>query len=428
MTKLLLDTAKLAASIQHEWRKIALLGMIFLLFVSNAIGLIQFGKDLWPGIDFRVDFLRDRDGNFALPDIATNPEFIMLMTSGVLLIVFLPLLSPIRASLLVFILGLPPVWLAIATPYDYDSIPMQFHLLVLLILFGINVLVKYFSETHEKQELLDTFSQYLPPQVVKELSAHTKEIVLEGESRLVTVMFCDLRNFTAMSEQLKPQEVVQLLNGYFTAMTEVLFKYGATIDKYMGDSIMAFWGAPLPQEDHVQRAVNASFEMHRKLGELAPLFHVRNLPVPTIGIGINTGTVNVGNMGSRHRLAYTVIGDAVNLSFRLQSATRDYGVGTIVGEETAARFPAMQFRELDQVKVRGKTHATRIYQPLCMKVETTPDLVQQLELQQRALASHYAFDPADAAALFGELARRYPEQAYYKTMLGKLQIIEKTQL
>lgn len=204
MTKLLLDTAKLAASIQHEWRKIALLGMIFLLFVSNAIGLIQFGKDLWPGIDFRVDFLRDRDGNFALPDIATNPEFIMLMTSGVLLIVFLPLLSPIRASLLVFILGLPPVWLAIATPYDYDSIPMQFHLLVLLILFGINVLVKYFSETHEKQELLDTFSQYLPPQVVKELSAHTNEIVLEGESRLVTVMFCDLRNFTAMSAAQMP--------------------------------------------------------------------------------------------------------------------------------------------------------------------------------------------------------------------------------
>jgi adenylate cyclase len=200
----------------------------------------------------------------------------------------------------------------------------------------------------------------------------------------------------------------------------VLFKYNATIDKYMGDSIMAFWGAPLPQEDQVQRAVQASFEMHRKLGELASLFHSHNLPTPTIGIGINTGLVNVGNMGSRHRLAYTVIGDAVNLAFRLQTATREYRIGTIVGEETAVRFPAMLFRELDQVRVRGKTRVTRIHQPLCLQADETPELAVQMELHQRALTSHYGKEAADAIALFRELAHKYPDQTYYKAMLDKL--------
>ena len=233
-------------------------------------------------------------------------------------------------------------------------------------------------------------------------------------------MFCDLRNFTAMSEQVKPQDVVLLLNGYFTAMTEVLFKYGATIDKYMGDSIMAFWGAPLPQEDHVERAVQASFEMHNKLQEVAGLFHALKLPTPSIGIGINSGMVSVGNMGSRHRLTYTVIGDAVNIAFRLQTATRDYGVGTIVGEETAARFSHLQFRELDQVKVRGKTQATRIHEPLCMKHALTPELSAMIALHEQALASLYAGEGAIAEQQFSELSQLYPAQQYYQLMAAKL--------
>lgn len=420
MPSLHVYTARLATSLKHEWRKSALLGFIFLLFISNALGLVHFGRDLLETIDFTTAYVRRADGSLTVPAIATSLEFFVLLASGVVLIIFLPLLNPITASILVFVLAIPPVWIAIAFPYRYNTVPMQFSLLVLLVLFSINVLMKYFSETRNKQELLDTFSQYLPPQVVKQLSQQSNQIVMGGESRFVTVMFCDLRNFTGLSERLKPQQVVQLLNSYFTAMTEVLFQYGATIDKYMGDSIMAFWGAPLAQDDQVERAVQASFEMHRKLGEVASQFHALNLPTPSIGIGINSGTVNVGNMGSRHRLTYTVIGDAVNLAFRLQTATRDYEVGTIVGESTAERFPAMQFRELDQVKVRGKTQATRIYEPLCLKSEMTPALAQQVELHQRAMASMYGMQGDEPLALFNDLARRYPEQPYYRAMLNKL--------
>lgn len=408
-------------SIHNEWRKIALLGLMFSIFICNAIGLVHFGKDLWPGIDFNLDYLKSPSGEFSLPPTLTSVEFVVLLVSGVALIVLLPLLNPIAASLLVFALAIPPVWIAVAFPYRHTTIPMQFSLLVLLVLFGANVLMKYFAETQEKQKLLEIFSQYLPSQIVKELSDKSRTIALEGESRFVTIMFCDLRNFTSMSEQLKPQDVVLLLNGYFTAMTEVLFKYGATIDKYMGDSIMAFWNAPFPQDDHVQRAVQASFEMHNKMSDVASLFHVRGLPTPSIGIGINSGMVNVGNMGSSHRLTYTVIGDAVNLAFRLQTATRDYQVGTIVGEETASRFPSMLFRELDQVTVRGKTRITRIYEPLYSKDKGTPLLAEQLELHQRALACWYAKHYAEALQQFRELHERYPEQAYYKAMLSKLE-------
>ena len=422
MTPFSVYTSRFVTALKQEWRKSVLLGFIFLLFLCNALGLVHFGRDLLATIDFSTTYLRRADGSLTVPAIATSLEFFVLLVSGLVLILLLPLLNPIAASVLVFILAIPPVWIAIALPYRYNTVPMQFSLLVLLVLFSINVLMKYFSETRDKQELLDTFSQYLPPQIVKELSEHSKQIVMEGESRFVTVMFCDLRNFTALSERLKPQQVVQVLNGYFTAMTEVLFQYGATIDKYMGDSIMAFWGAPLPQDDQVERAVQASFEMHRKLAEVSNQFHALNLPTPSIGIGINSGTVNVGNMGSRHRLSYTVIGDAVNLAFRLQTATRDYEVGTIVGEATAVRFPAMQFRELDQVKVRGKTQATRIYEPLCLKSELTPELTTLVELHERAIFSMYDMQGDKPLALFTELARLYPDQPYYAAMLNKLSL------
>jgi adenylate cyclase len=417
----LINPSLLITSLHHEWRKIALLGWMFLLFISNAVGLVQFGSDLWPGVDFNLDYLKDANGKISLPPLVTSIEFILLLSSGLILTVLLPLLKPITASMLVLALAIPPIWVAIEYPYHYNTIPMEFNLLVLLVLFGINVLMKYFAETQEKQKLLATFTQYLPEQVVRELSDKSKKIALEGESRMVTVMFCDLRNFTSMSELLQPQDVVLLLNGYFTAMTDVLFKYGATIDKYMGDSIMAFWGAPFAQADHMERAIKASFEMHKEILNVANLFHARNLPTPSIGIGINSGTVNVGNMGSSHRLNYTVIGDAVNLAFRLQTATRDYQVGTIVGEASASHFPDMLFRELDKVAVRGKTQVTHIYEPLYPKSTSNPELAQQLALHRKALAFWYDKQSAEALELFCQLAQQHPEDLYYKVMVSKLQ-------
>ncbi len=408
----------LSSSLHVAWSQSTLLAVMFLLFVSNAIGLLEIKGDLLPGIQLNPDVF-DQQNTLRFPGVMESGSFYLLLLTGALMIVLLPMLTPICASLLVLALAVPPLWLEIVRPFPPSQVPMQFHWLVQLILFAINVLLKYFTETQEKQKLLDTFSQFVPPEIVTVLNHQSKQQALEGESRYLTVFFCDLRNFTGMSEQLDPREVVRLLNEYFTTMTTILYKYGATIDKYIGDSVMAFWGAPVPQDDHYKRAVLASFEMHKQMESLRGIFLARGLPAPTIGIGINSGLMNVGNMGSRYRLAYTVIGDAVNLAFRLQSATRQYNVNTIVGENTAKLYPDMVFRELDTVAVKGKTQTTRIYEPICERRDFMPELELQLQGHQLALDAWYAGNLELAGQRYAELLRQYPEDQYYQYMLDR---------
>ena len=412
-------TAQINSSLRAEWPHSVLLAILFLVFAGSALGVVEFAGDAIT-VKLRSDVLFARDNGFALPAVATSMDFVVLLLSGLLLAVLLPLLSPIAASLLVMAMAIPPVIIELQYPYRANGIPMQFSLLVLLVLFGINVLLKYFAETRQKQKLLDTFGQYVPPQIVGQLERRSAQLTLDGESRSLTVFFCDLRNFTSMAEQLDPKEVVKLLNEYFTLMTEVLHRSGATIDKYVGDSIMAFWGAPLPQDDHVQRAVLAAFDMHREMHKLEAAFHARGLPTPTIGIGINTGVMNVGNMGSRYRLAYTVIGDPVNLASRLQGTTREYGVSTIVGANTAKAYPDMVFRELDTVTVRGKSTGSRIYEPVCLKAAMTPALRAKLARHETALEAYYAHDRERAEQLFMALINDYPDDPYYPVILGKV--------
>jgi adenylate cyclase len=400
------------------WSQSLMLGSIFLLFISNAIGLFEIKGDLLSGIAFNPDVFSGGE-TLLFPGIMESGSFYLLLGTGALLILLLPLLTPIAASILVFIVAIPPLWMELVRPFPPSQVPLPFHWLVQLILFGINVLLKYFTETREKQKLLDTFSQFVPPEIVTALNHQSKQQALEGESRYLTVLFCDLRNFTAMSEQLDPREVVRLLNEYFTTMTTILYKYGATIDKYIGDSVMAFWGAPLPQDDHYKRAVLASFEMHKQMENLSAIFLTRGLPAPTIGIGINSGLMNVGNMGSRYRLAYTVIGDAVNLASRLQSATRQYNVDTIVGENTAKLYPDMVLRELDTVALKGKTRTTHIFEPLCERRHLTPELEEKLARHQLGLDAWYAGNIELAQQRFTELRQRYSSDQYYQYMLAR---------
>ena len=406
-------------SLKKEWRQNLLLFLLFTTFVSNAIGLVDFKGSVMAAVDIRPEIFSPDLTNFSLPQIVSSAEFLILVVSGLVLVIFLPILSPIGASILVFILAIPPLVIALNFPFRIAYIPMQFHWLVLLVMFGINVLLKYFVETHNKQKLLNIFSQFVPPEIVKTLNSNPDLLSLSGESRYLTVFFCDLRNFTGMSEKLDPKDVALILNEFFTTMTTILFKYGATIDKYIGDSIMAFWGAPVPQDDHAARAVSVSFEMHAAMQNLTLLFQSRGLHPPKLGIGINSGTMNVGNMGSLYRLSYTVIGDVVNQAARFQSTTKEYGVGTIVGEATVKDCPDIIFRELDTVTVRGKTSFTRIYEPLCPRKDQTPALVSLLEKQESALNAYYSHDFKIALELFTDLNATVQNDAYYASMLKK---------
>jgi adenylate cyclase len=185
---------------------------------------------------------------------------------------------------------------------------------------------------------------------------------------------------------------------------------------------MAFWGAPVPQKDHAARAVTVSFEMHAAMKDLTELFEARGLHPPTLGIGINSGLMNVGNMGSLYRLSYTVIGDVVNQAARFQSTTKEYGVGTIVGESTVKDCPEIVFRELDTVTVRGKTNFTRIYEPLCLKKDQTPAIASLLEKQENALNAYYSHNFPMAIELFADLNQTSINDSYYSSMLQKAAI------
>jgi adenylate cyclase len=222
---------------------------------------------------------------------------------------------------------------------------------------------KYFTEERKKIELKGTFSKYVSPAVVDEILKDPKNIELGGKKVESTVMFSDVRGFTTISEKLDPRELSNLLNSYLTPMTDLVFETKGTLDKYMGDAIMSFWGAPIPLKDHPQRAATCALLMLQKLKELQVEYQAQGLPNIDIGIGLNTGDMSVGNMGSKTVRSYTVMGDAVNLGSRLEGINKEYGTRIIISEFTQARI-ASEFvtREVDWVRVKGKAQPVRIFE------------------------------------------------------------------
>ena len=214
----------------------------------------------------------------------------------------------------------------------------------------------------EKFHYIQILSKYVPKGLADAL-VFNDDSKLEGEFKEVTIMFCDIENFTSLSEKVEPQELVAMLNYYFSAMSEVLEKYDATIDKYIGDSIMAFWNAPNYQADHADRAIDAARDMQEALTNLNSHFSQLNYPAISMGIGIHTGKVAVGLMGSNQRLSYTAVGESVNTCARLEALTRKYNSTLIVSEATSFASLKYGFKYLDQVTVRGSHCNTRIYIP-----------------------------------------------------------------
>ena len=222
----------------------------------------------------------------------------------------------------------------------------------------------YLGEGLERRRLRHTFSRYLGDEVIRELLAHPDRLTLGGEKRNLTVLFSDIRNFSTLSESLSPERVVTLLNTYLTPMTRAVLQEGGLLDKYIGDAVMAVFGAPVVQPDHAGRALACALAMHRELVTLQPTFRQMGLQV-AIGLGINTGEMVVGNMGSEERFDYTVMGDAVNLASRLEGLTKRYGVFCLVSEATRqAAGQAFTFRAIDRVQVKGKHEVVDVYELL----------------------------------------------------------------
>jgi adenylate cyclase len=219
-------------------------------------------------------------------------------------------------------------------------------------------------ESRHKRDLANLFGTYVPPELVDEMVKDPDSYSMKAASKELTVMFCDMRGFTRMSERMEPTQLQELLNSVFSRLTGLIRSNRGTIDKYMGDCVMAFWGAPVETPNHAALATKCAMEMSGAMRRINEEHRAKGLPEIGVGIGLNTGTMCVGDMGSDIRRSYTVIGDAVNLGSRLEGLSKAYGV-EIVGSETA-RKAASEFawQELDRVRVKGKEQAVGIFTPL----------------------------------------------------------------
>jgi adenylate cyclase len=235
----------------------------------------------------------------------------------------------------------------------------------------------------------------------------------------ISVMFSDVRGFTSISEKLDAQELADLLNQYLTEMTRIVFRNQGTLDKYIGDAVMAIWGAPFEELDHAERACRAAIEMMARLGELQKEWRVRNQPVLEIGIGINSGIASVGNMGSALRYGYTALGDAVNLSSRLEGLNKEYGTRMIASESTRAKVhdAALLFRELDWIRVKGKAQPVTIYELAGLRDGGQTE--ELLDLFHKGREAYKQRDWREARRGFEAVLKRWPDDGPARVFLGR---------
>lgn len=327
----------------------------------------------------------------------------------------------IRAAGAVLILGGFTAVVSLVYVHAGLVLPLSYALAAGLLSYVLIEYRAYMVERNQKKHIAKTFGQYIPAELVKEMNESGQEVSVGGESREMTVLFSDVRGFTTISEGLSPQDLTTLMNAFLSPMTRVIQANRGTIDKYMGDAIMAFWGAPLRDENHAEHAVRAALAMGKTMDELSESFVARGWKPLKIGVGLNTGVMSVGNMGSDFRLAYTVMGDAVNLGSRLESLTKQYGIFTQISEYTLAQVPGLIVREVDLVKVKGKDQPVRTFEPLGFDGDVDQQTLDILARYTAALALYRAARFSEAKAEFQALAELEPNRMLYKIYLDRIE-------
>lgn len=378
----------------------------------------------FPGVEIHANIIAAiLDDDFPMePEWAAGANFLLTLLFGVTLALWLPRLAPLP---LVFV---AVAALAMAIVFNFWMwasgkliLTLAPPLLLVTALATFNLAYGYFGEFRGRRLLQGMFGQYVPPERVREMSENPARYGFAGESREMTVLFADIRNFTAISEVMSAHALREMLNHFFTPMTRLIFDHRGTIDKYVGDMVMAFWGAPQDDPRHAVNAIGAALAMLRETERLGPAFAAAGYPRIDIGIGVNSGIMNVGDMGSEYRRAYTVLGDAVNLASRLEGTTKYYEVGLVVGEETRRLAgDAFVYRELDCIRVKGKHQAIRVFQPVCPRNEASDQLVAELQLHDAALACYRSQDWDGAARMFAELHTSRPDVALYRLYLQRI--------
>jgi adenylate cyclase len=290
----------------------------------------------------------------------------------------------------------------------------------------------YLTEGKEKRWLRKAFSQYLSPTVIEEITSHPDKLKLGGVKTDVTILFSDIRGFTSISEKLEPEQITNILNEYLTPMSDIVFRFKGTLDKYIGDAIMAFFGAPIPIKDHPQKACNAALDMIESLKILKDSWHKADMPDfiqhMNIGIGINSGDVVVGNMGSESRFDYTIIGDNVNLSSRLEGTNKFYGTNITLSENTYNRIKdEFICREIDFIRVVGKSIPIKIYELIKARDGSEGDAIRIDDITrfQEGLFLYRSRKWEDAMSIFEELRSNNPTDKVYSVFIDRCNMLKK---
>jgi len=394
--------------------KIALIG-------TTAPGLLDLRStpvgSVFPGVEIHANMITAMlDNDFKQkPAYMLGAEVILLLIAGMGLAMLVPLLSPLKATLvsllaIVLITGLN----VIVWTKGGMILPLASSLLMIAALFAFNMSWGYFIESRSKRQFTELFGQYVPPELVDKMAADPEKYSMEGKSEQLTVLFSDIVGFTSISESLEPKELSQFINDYLTAMSLVIRNHRGTLDKYIGDAIMAFWGAPVEDPEHARQGVISAMAMQTELDKLRAQMLARGWPDIRIGVGVNTGQMRVGDMGSKLRKAYTVMGDAVNLGSRLEGLTRVYGVGIIVGPNTKQAVKDIVFRDLDRVKVKGKDEPVDIFEPVGIEGQIDQKVIDEIKLWHKALRAYRAQQWDEAEMDLFNLQRMSPESKLYQ--------------
>ncbi|TAJ86810.1 MAG: adenylate/guanylate cyclase domain-containing protein [Reyranella sp.] len=405
---------------------------------TSAIGLKDLRntpvQDGVPGVEVHAQLAEQmlEQKFLARPDYADGAEFLYLAIIGLLLVVLLPRLSAGKMAFVaaIFIaIGLFVPWVAYSK-YHLLFDPIYPPVTFAAIYVGGTALA-FMRTERERAEIRGAFGMYLSPDLVEQLARNPSLLQLGGEQREITVMFTDVRGFTTISEQFDPHGLTRFMNRFLTPMTDLILDRRGTIDKYMGDAIMAFWNAPLPVERHAARACDAALAMQARLAELNEEWRAeaeaegrKHIPV-NIGVGLNTGPASVGNFGSTQRFTYSCLGDDVNLASRLEGQCKTYGVGIIIGRKTREEVEDYATLEIDLVTVKGKTEPERVFALLGDSTASRmPAYKALLRQQDEFLGLYRSGGFAEAIEMLGACeaaaAAAGWRQGYYEMMRGRL--------
>lgn len=398
-------------------------------FGANAAGLGDIKStpmsrfEPYPGVEIQATILNNLlDGQFIsiVPDGLTLTLILLQIFTLLTLIFFTEYRLSIPISLGIIGIGIATGLILFATNRIWFS-TAEWTLTGFTVL-AAGFMLRYVTEDRSSKLLRGAFSLYVPKTLVYEVVAHPEQLKLGGEKRNLTVLFSDLAGFTTLSEQKEPEELVHFLNEYLTEMTNIVFEHDGTLDKYIGDAIMAFWGAPVSMEDHAVKACKCVIDMQTRLVEMNEQWKLQDKPQADVRFGINTGDMIVGNMGSQNRFNYTVMGDSVNLAARLEPANKLYGTSILISEFTR-ELVADYFitRELDRLKVKGKQHPIAVYELIGEKI---PSLEQHwnpiLEAYRKGTFSYYNQDWDSALSAFNNVLVLRPEDGPSLTHIKRI--------